>query len=112
MQGFCYTVYLYTMPLGFLLLENADRATIRGLWVSSTFRGYGVGSMMLEAAKADMLKSMLFVNANETAMEFYEKHGFEKIARREDFPNQYKMIYYDQQCNVSEASQGDILRRP
>ena len=93
MRGSCLVSYLYTMPVGFLLLEEGEKTTIRGLWVDPTFRKQGIGESLIQESIKLCANSVLHVNANESAVGFYEKLGFQRGERRKDFPDQIRMTY-------------------
>ena len=94
MKGDVYTAYLYTIPIGFLLVQyNAPNLqTIRGLWVEEKYRKQGVGRFLMEALfeETDKAGVETKVNITEGAQEFYKKFGFEIGERREDFPDQIR----------------------
>lgn len=93
MEGYCLVSYLYTIPTGFLLLEVGEKTTIRGLWVNPIFRKQGIGESLVQESINLCTDSVLHVNANESAVGFYEKLGFQRGERREDFPDQIRMTY-------------------
>lgn len=94
MKGDVYTAYLYTIPVGFLLVQyNAPNLqTIRGLWVEEKYRKQGIGKFLMEALfeETDKAGVETKVSITEGAQEFYRKFGFEIGERREDFPDQVR----------------------
>lgn len=93
MRGYCLVSYLYSVPVGFLLLEIGEKTTIRGLWVDPTFRKQGIGESLVQESIKLCTSSILHVNANGPAVGFYEKLGFQRGNRRKDFPDQIRMTY-------------------
>ena len=89
MRGMTYTGYVYSKPVGFVLLENnsAELRTIRGFWIREDFRGKGIGSSLLEQVLRDYehLPVDIKVNITPGAERFYEQHGFEIVGYRDDF---------------------------
>ena len=63
---------------------------IKTLWIADSERGKGLGSRLLAAAEQEArLRGCHVIHlASFTfqAPDFYEKHGFQRLARLEDFP--------------------------
>ena len=97
MTGSIYTAYLYTLPVGFILVQKSKEDwTIRGTFVSEWVRGKGVGGLLLDQTIGDFRKSRkecFWVNISEGAESFYLKHGFQLLAKRKDFPDQIIGVY-------------------
>lgn len=94
MEGRVYTAWLYTIPVGFLLVENNSSKvqTIRGLWVSSDFRNLGIGKKLMTWLIQESAGVETRVSVTDGAQEFYKKFGFEIGERREDFPDQFRAV--------------------
>lgn len=88
-KGTVYTVYLYSLPVGFILLENSSRKlrTIRGTWVNENFRGQGIGEFLLKTILQEYEHQPvdIVVNITKGAEGFYEKYGFKIVGHRDDF---------------------------
>lgn len=93
-------MYLYTIPVGFLLVEynSLDTQTIRGLWVEERYRGEGLGRFLMETLfeETDPAGVTTKVSITDGAQKFYEKFGFEIGERRTDFPDQVRATRYVQ----------------
>ena len=100
LRGSVYVVYLYTIPVGFLLVEynSLDTQTIRGLWVEERYRGEGLGRFLMETLfeETDPAGVTTKVSITDGAQKFYEKFGFEIGERRTDFPDQVRATRYVQ----------------
>lgn len=88
MKGVTYTAYLYSIPVGFILLQDNSPKykTIRGTWVSENFRGQGVGEKLLSTVLQGYKHRDvdIVVNITPGAEGFYEKYGFKIVGKRED----------------------------
>lgn len=84
-----YIAYLYTLPVGFILLQNnsENRKTIRGTWIDAKFRGQGLGEALMKAVQKEYEHEPvdILVNITKGAEGFYEKYGFKIVGYREDF---------------------------
>ncbi len=68
------TAWLDGTPVGFLALAEEE---VRALYVSARSRGRGVGTSLLDAAKASRDRLMLWTfAANTGARRFYTREGF------------------------------------
>lgn len=90
-RGKIYTYYLYTIPVGTLMVEeNGEDWTIRGTWVAEEYRKEGIGRRMLEDLKSKFdsskIASRLWVNITPQAEGFYKKLGFRIPGYRVDTP--------------------------
>lgn len=89
LEGSVYTAYLYTLPVGFILLQNnsENRKTIRGTWIDAKFRGQGLGEVLMKAVQKEYEHEPvdILVNITKGAEGFYEKYGFKIVGYREDF---------------------------
>lgn len=89
MKGSVYTAYLYTLPVGFILLQNnsENHKTIRGTWIDAKFRGQGLGEALMKAVQKEYEHEPvdILVNITKGAEGFYEKYGFKIVGYREDF---------------------------
>lgn len=107
MTGSIYTAYLYTLPVGFILVQKSEEDwTIRGTFVSEWVRGKGVGSLLLDQTIKDFRKSgkeCFWVNISEGAESFYLKHGFQLLAKRKDFPDQTIGVYSNKSLTVLQG---------
>ncbi|OGS42142.1 MAG: hypothetical protein A3K67_01095 [Euryarchaeota archaeon RBG_16_62_10] len=72
-------------------MPGEDEVEVEPLIVSTSYRGKGVGTMLLDAVK-DRLKdtglkylSVRLVARNKDAIEFFRKNGFDKVGRIELF---------------------------
>ncbi|WP_195176669.1 N-acetyltransferase [Mesorhizobium sp. INR15] len=63
---------------------------IKTLWIADSERGKGLGSRLLDAAEQEARRRGCHVihlaSFTFQAPDFYEKHGFERLAQFEDFP--------------------------
>jgi ribosomal protein S18 acetylase RimI-like enzyme len=77
----------------FAELELPDSLYIAGLAVSPTFRGQGLGSRLLGAARREARAwgirqlSLLCFEQNEAARRLYERSGFRVVDRRRIVPH-------------------------
>lgn len=89
MEGFVYVAYLYTIPVGFILLQNNSEKlkTIRGTWIDAQFRGRGLGEALMKLVQNEYEHEPvdILVNITKGAEGFYEKYGFKIVGYREDF---------------------------
>lgn len=92
MKGTIYTAWLYTIPVGFILLEDSVKTgpnlkTIRGTWVDPDYRGMGVGEKLLKKIlnEYEHRPVDILVNITKGAEGFYEKYGFKIVGHRDDF---------------------------
>lgn len=89
LEGSVYIAYLYTLPVGFILLQNnsENRKTIRGTWIDAKFRGQGLGEALMKAVQKEYEHEPvdILVNITKGAEGFYEKYGFKIVGYREDF---------------------------
>lgn len=78
---------LYARGHNCVAFENAFQ--LRGMAVSETHRGYGLGRNILEAAVEYVRQKQggtLWFNARESAVGFYKKCGFETLGDLFDIP--------------------------
>lgn len=90
-RGQVYVAYLYSVPVGFCLVEQeglAKKATIRGMYVQKSFRGKEVGRFLLNSVIQDFGMKDIWVNISNGAQGFYEKFGFEIVGERADLPKE------------------------
>ena len=89
MKGSVYTAYLYSLPVGFILLQDTSRKlkTIRGTWINERFRRQGLGEALLKLVQSECEHESvdILVNITKGAEGFYEKNGFEIVGHRDDF---------------------------
>ena len=87
MRGVVWVACLYTMPVGFILVQENSLylCTIRGTWVHSDFRGKGIGEVLLKSVLENNSDVDIIVNVTKGAEGFYEKYGFVKVGHRDDF---------------------------
>ena len=82
-------MYLYSLPVGFILLQdNSERLrTIRGTWIDENFRGRGLGEKLLKEILDEYEHQLvdIVVNITKGAEGFYEKYGFKIVGHRDDF---------------------------
>ncbi|WP_312242142.1 GNAT family N-acetyltransferase [Pantoea sp.] len=76
------------------LLENDN--FLHSLYIDPDWQGQGIGSALLEAVQARFtstgaLKCLL---KNEAAQAFYEKHGWQAIARGESEQGEYLLMHF------------------
>ena len=86
MKGSVYTAYLYSLPVGFILLQDTSRKlkTIRGTWINERFRRQGLGEALLKLVQSECEHESvdILVNITKGAEGFYEKNGFEIVGQR------------------------------
>ncbi len=71
--------------VGFLALNGSD---IHSLYLTVSARGQGIGTQLLDHAKARHPQLSLFAfQANTDACRFYERHGFAEVARSDGADN-------------------------
>ena len=71
---------------GFLALDESD---VEALFVKAEVRGIGIGSALLERAKARSDRLGLWTGAaNDGARRFYARHGFREAARGDGSANE------------------------
>jgi ribosomal protein S18 acetylase RimI-like enzyme len=85
----------------FLDPEDAGRAQLISMWTAPSHRRKGVGQMLvnrvLEWARSREARvlQLMVTSANESAMRFYERLGFERTGRIEPYPNNPAMVEYE-----------------
>lgn len=90
-RGQAYVAYLYSIPVGFCLVEQeglAKKATIRGMYVQPSFRGKEIGSFLLRSVIQDFGMKDIWVNITDGAQKFYERFDFEIVGERADLPEE------------------------
>lgn len=90
-RGQAYVAYLYSIPVGFCLVEQeglAKKATIRGMYIQESFRGKEIGSFLLRSVIQDFGMKDIWVNVSDGAQKFYERFGFEIVGERADLPEE------------------------
>ena len=99
LNGTIYTYSLYTMIVGFLLVEKkSDEWIIRGTWVAEWCRGKGVGARMMQDLLSDFSGCSkihyIFVNITPGAEGFYTKFGFNIWGWRTDLEEEMAVGTY------------------
>ncbi len=75
--------------LGFMARDDTE---VNALYVAGSARGQGLGSQLIEAAKAASETLCLWTfQANTAAQQFYLRHGFREITRTDGAGNDEKL---------------------
>jgi GNAT superfamily N-acetyltransferase len=77
------------VPLGFIAVKQGD---IAGFYVAEASRGQGIGKVLLDAAKAQEPRLVLWTfQANTGAIAFYAREGFTEVERTDGAGNEERL---------------------
>ena len=94
---------------GFFEDGSTDVVHLVSMWVAPSHRRRGVGELLVKEVidwarlrRADRVK-LLVTEVNHSAIEFYERIGFEKSGKTETYPNDPNILEYEMIHELSRA---------